>query len=496
MPAIAQRIYTAAQVRRLEQLGMQHAGIPAYTLMTQAGQAVFDFIRQCWATARSLCVVCGAGNNAGDGYVVARLALQAGWHVQVIAVVDPSRLGGAAQQAFATFRASGGQTQAFDGSLPPAEVMVDALLGIGLARPLRGEFAAVVAALNAHSAPVVAVDIPSGLHADTGQPWGNAVQATATVTFIGMKVGLLTGQARDYCGQLHVASLAIPEAIHALVPTDRYALGQHTLWENLPARRRSAHKGSHGHTLLVGGAPGMSGAIRLAGEAALRAGSGLVSVATHPEHAALLNITRPELMVQAIDAPSHLRQGLQAVDAVAIGPGLGQHPWGRGLLSLVLAADMPKVLDADALNLLAQARTQRQDWILTPHPGEAARLLGCSVADIEQDREAAARRLQREYGGVIVLKGAGTLVASARGVGFCLAGNPGMASAGMGDTLTGIIAGLLAQGLSLTAAAETGVWVHAHAADVAALQGERGLLASDLLAVLRAVINGKEASDE
>lgn len=474
---------------------MQHAGIPPYTLMNQAGQAVFDYIRQRWASAHSLCVVCGAGNNAGDGYVVARLALQADWQVRVIAVVDPSRLGGTAQQAFAAFSASGGQTQAFMGSLPPAEVMVDALLGIGLARPLGGDFAAVVAALNAQSAPVVAVDIPSGLHADTGQPWGKAVQATATVTFIGLKAGLLTGQARDYCGQIHCASLAIPEAIYALVPTDRYALGQHTLRENLPARRRSAHKGSHGHTLLVGGAPGMSGAMRLAGEAALRTGSGLVTVATHPDHAALLTITRPELMVQAIDSPAQLRSQLQRVDVVAIGPGLGQHAWGRGLLSLVLATELPKVLDADALNLLAQARTQREDWILTPHPGEAARLLGCSVAAIEQDREAAARRLQREYGGVIVLKGAGTLVASAHGLGFCLAGNPGMASGGMGDTLTGMIAALLAQGLSLTAAAETAVWVHARAADVAAIQGERGLLASDLLAVLRAVINGKEINN-
>jgi NAD(P)H-hydrate epimerase len=233
----------------------------------------------------------------------------------------------------------------------------------------------------------------------------------------------------------------------------------------------------------------MSGAIRLAGEAALRAGSGLVSIATHPAHAPFLNLLRPELMVHAVDSPATLRPLLARMEAIGIGPGMAQTAWSRNLLTLIQNATQPKVLDADALNLLAQNRSQRDDWILTPHPGEAARLLACTTADVEQDRIAAASRLQREYAGVIVLKGAGTLVASANGVAFCDAGNPGMASGGMGDALTGIITALLAQGLSLEAAATTGVWVHAHAADRAAASGERGLLASDLITHLREVIN-------
>ncbi len=236
----------------------------------------------------------------------------------------------------------------------------------------------------------------------------------------------------------------------------------------------------------------MSGAVRLAGEAALRTGSGLVSIATHPAHAAFLNLQRPELMVHAVDSPATLRPLLPRIDAIGIGPGMAQTAWSRDLLTLVQNAAPPKVLDADALNLLAQTRSQRDDWILTPHPGEAARLLACTSVEVEHDRISAARRLQHEYGGVIVLKGAGTLVASANGIAFCPAGNPGMASGGMGDALTGIITSLLAQGLSLNAAADTGVWLHAHAADLAASSGgERGLLASDVIAHLREALNNE-----
>lgn len=489
MTVVEHCVYTATQVRQLDQITIQEHGIPAYTLMSRAGQATFDHIRTVWPDARSLCVLCGGGNNGGDGYVIARLAMQAGWQVTLLSLGDVLRLQDAAEQAFSDFMAAGGRAQAFEGLLPIADVMVDALLGTGLDRNVGGAYADAIALLNQQDAPVVAVDIPSGLHADTGQPCGCAVEADLTVTFIGWKAGLLTGKARDYCGNLHFARLDVPDAVYAQVPTDMRLLGLHTLREYLPPRRRSAHKGDCGHALLVGGAPGMSGAVRMAGEAALRAGSGLVTVATHPEHAPVLNLLRPELMVNAVESPVHLRPLLQRIDAIGIGPGMGQTAWSRGLLTMVQTVGLPKVLDADALNLLAQTRSQRDDWVLTPHPGEAARLLACETTDVEQDRIAAVRRLQREYGGVIVLKGAGTLVASAAGVAFCPAGNPGMASGGMGDTLTGIITALLAQGLGLQAAAEAGVWAHAHAADLAAAAGERGLLASDVLAHLREAIN-------
>jgi NAD(P)H-hydrate epimerase len=233
----------------------------------------------------------------------------------------------------------------------------------------------------------------------------------------------------------------------------------------------------------------MSGAIRLAGEAALRVGSGLVSVATHPEHAPWMNLGQPELMVYAVESPVQLRALLQRMNTIAIGPGMGQTAWSRGLLTMVQTTDLPKVLDADALNLLAQTPSKRDDWVLTPHAAEAARLLGCDVAAVQQDRVAAAVKLQREFGGVVVLKGAGTLVASAQGVARCAAGNPGMAAGGMGDVLTGVIAGFLAQGLELAIAAEVAVLVHALAGDQVAEGGERGLLPTDVVAQLRKVAN-------
>lgn len=490
MMAVEHRVYSAAQVRQLDQIAIQHYGIPAYTLMTRAGQATFEYIRQHWSASRAVVVLCGSGNNSGDGYVIARLALQAGWKVTLLSLVDSTRLQGAAQQACQDFLAAGGNVEAFADQLPLADVIVDALLGTGLDRSVSGAYASAIALLNRQHAPVVAVDIPSGLHADTGQPCGDAVFASMTVTYIGWKAGLFTGVARDYGGILHFARLDVPDAVYAQIPTTMHLLGQHTVREHLPPRRRSAHKGHSGHSLLVGGAPGMSGAIRLAGEAALRAGSGLVSIATYPDHAAFLNLHRPELMVHAVDSSAGLRPLLARMDAIGIGPGLAQSAWSRQLLTLIQQATQPKVLDADALNLLAQTRSQRDDWILTPHPGEAARLLASDTPSVEHDRVAAARGLQREYGGVIVLKGAGTLIASTRGIAICPAGNPGMASGGMGDVLTGIITALLAQGLGLVEAAETGVWLHAHAADLAAVDGgERGLLASDLIAHLREAFN-------
>lgn len=489
MTAIANRVYTAAQVKELDHIAIEQAQIPAYTLMQRAGQAIFDFIRRQWPQAKTLGILCGGGNNAGDGYVVGMLALQAGLRVNLISLGDVLRLGDAAQQAYGTFLSTGGRALPFDAALPQADVFVDALLGTGLDRAVEGAYAQAINLLNAQEMPVVAVDIPSGLQADTGQPCGCAVQAQATITFIGWKAGLLTGKARDYCGAVYLATLDIPEDVYEQVPTDMHLLGDHTLKTYLKPRQRTAHKGNCGHALLIGGAPGMSGAVKLAGEAALRVGSGLVSIATHPEHAYVLNLTRPELMVNAVESPVNLRPLLPRATVIGIGPGMGQIAWSRGLLTMIQTAGQPKVLDADALNILAQVPSKREDWILTPHPGEAARLLNNEVWALEQDRVNTARRLQVQYGGVIVLKGAGTLVASRKGVAFCPAGNPGMASGGMGDALTGIIAGLLAQGLDLISAAEVGVWAHAKAADLAAAQGERGMLASDLIAHIRQAIN-------
>lgn len=488
-------VYTTQQVRELDRVAIEEFKLPGYLLMTRAAQAAFDLAVRRWPQAQSVWVICGAGNNGGDGYVFARLALTAGWQVNVQTLVDTKKLGGDAQQAYLDYLTAGGEVSAFeaDQPLPDCELIVDALLGTGLQREVTGLFKQAIEQINTHSANVLAMDIPSGLQADTGQVCGIAVVADLTVTFIAMKQGLLTGQARQYTGKLQLAELAIPDEVLAQVPTAQHIISQADVKTALKPRLRHAHKGHHGHSLLIGGTAGMSGAIQLAGTAALRCGSGLVSIATHPAHAAWLNLHRPELMVHAIepaDPAQQLRSLLNKKTALGIGPGLGKDAWAQQLLLLALDAGLPMVIDADALNLLAGMNRRQDNWILTPHPAEAARLLACSTADIEADRVTAARTLQQRFGGVCVLKGAGTLITSEQGVAFCTSGNPGMASGGMGDVLTGIITALLAQGLDNMTAAQIGVQIHADAADQAALQGgERGLLASDVIGLLQSRVN-------
>jgi NAD(P)H-hydrate epimerase len=334
------------------------------------------------------------------------------------------------------------------------------------------------------------VDIPSGLHADTGLVLGRAVHATLTVTFIGRKLGCYVGAGPARVGRIVFDSLEVPRVVYeGIVPLAR-RLDESVVAQALPPRARTAHKGSNGHVLVIGGAAGMGGAVRLAGEAALRAGAGLVTVAAHP-HSLGMAALRPELMSLALDSARDLGAMLERASVVALGPGLGQSSWAVEILEAVLAAGKPLVLDADALNLLARHPGARADWVLTPHPGEAARLLGISVDDVQSDRLAAVSPLSARYGGTVVLKGAGTLVSTQGEVPWlCDRGNPGMAVAGMGDVLTGVIAGIAAQCGDLALAARAGVFVHAAAGDRdAAGGGERGMTAGDVIAGLRDCVN-------
>jgi NAD(P)H-hydrate epimerase len=377
------------------------------------------------------------------------------------------------------------------------DVIVDALFGTGLDRDIDGEVATVIEAVNACRAPVLAVDIPSGLHADTGRVLGHAVRAAATVSFIGLKQGLLTGQGPACCGSLVFDDLQLPADVYNGVPIAARRIDYAGLVaatdHPLCPRSRSAHKGDFGHVLVIGGDQGMAGAVRMAAEAAARVGAGLVSVATRPEHAVQVSAVRPELMVHGILSAAALTPLLARATAFALGPGLGQQDWGRDCLARVLdvamAAALPLVVDADGLNLLARDPCRYDHWVLTPHPGEAARLLGIATAEVQADRFAAAQAIQQRYGGVCVLKGAGTLVQGAVDCWVCSDGNPGMAGGGMGDVLTGVIAGLLAQGLALVDAAMMAVCVHGHAADIVTREGERGMLAMDLMPVLRCLVN-------
>ena len=487
-------LYTVAQVRELERAAIDTLRIPGDELMRRAGQAAFDALRRRWPAARRVAVLCGAGNNGGDGYVLARLAHEAGFDAAVLALGEP-RADSEAARAYADWRAARDEILSADADWPQADVYVDALFGIGLTRAPEGPAREWIEKLGAARQPVLALDVPSGLDADTGFAPGAVVRADATITFIADKRGLHTGAAADYVGEIEVDRLDLPAEMVTNIGADAYRLdaGEIATW--LPARARDGHKGRYGHVLAIGGDRGLGGAIRLAGEAALRVGAGLVSVATQAEHITALNAARPELMAHAVQGVQELSALLERASVVALGPGLGQRAWGHALWHAAIASGKPLVLDADGLNLLARdALALPAQTVLTPHPGEAARLLGGGTDAVARDRFAAARELARKHHAVVVLKGAGSLIANPHGdVAVCPWGNPGMASGGMGDVLTGVIAGLLAQGLDAWRAACAGVALHARAGDAAARAGEAGLIASDLFAPLRSLRNGQGA---
>lgn len=484
------QFYASAQVRELDRRAIA-GGVAGRALMQRAAAAAWRELLWRWPKAQRIAVLCGPGNNGGDGYEVARLARAAGVGVELWRVGEsPSR--GDAAAARKSWRDEGGGERAYRGeALAPADVVVDAIFGIGLDRAPEGAAQAAILAMDAArdaGAGVLALDVPSGLDADRGGAPGDAVRADLTVTFIAAKPGLHTGAGPDHAGQVVLDDLDVPTATFDGVPAAAAALGAPPLREALPRRARTAHKGQMGHVLLVGGDEGMAGAILLAARAALRAGAGLVSVATRGAHAAALTAAQPELMCHGLDEPRKLRGLLERATVVAVGPGLGRGEWGRAVWSQVLTAPQPLIVDADGLNWVAENPARREDWVLTPHPGEAGRLLGVSGSAIQDDRAGAVRRLRERYGGVCVLKGAGTLVGGA-GLALCPHGNPGMAVGGMGDVLCGVIAGLMAQGLGAEAAARVGVAAHALAGDRAAVRGERGLIPADLIAELRPLLN-------
>lgn len=491
MTNLPDEIYSVATVREIDRAAIEDAGIPGYTLMTRAGTAAVSEARNRYPEAQRWQVLCGGGNNAGDGYVVARLLANEGIVVSVITLVDPESLKGDAATAYGDFAAAGGVAVPWSGVLDAsADLIVDAMLGSGLTRAVAGQFAAAVAAINDHRAVILALDIPTGLHGDSGAALGCAVQADLTVTFVACKTGLFLDEGPDLCGEIVLADLDIARECwgHSVAEFRRMNAHRTRAW--LPQRRRSAHKGDFGHVLVVGGGAGMPGAVRLCAEAALRSGAGRVSVATDPAHASIIVAACPELMSHAIEKAGDLEPLLEKASVIAFGPGLGRSAWAAKLVAMLTDDEHPSVWDADALNWLAESPAKVANRVITPHPGEAGTLLKSTTADVQGDRRAALAKLHERYGGVVILKGAGSLVTSAAGVPWlCTSGNPGMAAAGMGDVLTGIVAALIAQGLSVEAAAVAGVEVHARAGDRAAASGERGLLASDLLAEIRGVIN-------
>ncbi|MES0874049.1 NAD(P)H-hydrate dehydratase [Sinimarinibacterium thermocellulolyticum] len=487
MSELMHALYDAEQVRELDRRAIA-SGIDGYTLMQRAALA-------CWQAMsaqpqpRSVSVLCGTGNNGGDGYEIARLARAAGAQVRVVALAEP-RAGSEAARARRAWLGDGGTIEEDLGALARSDWVVDALLGTGLGLEPQGAMQAAIAAINRardEGARVLAVDVPSGLDASSGHVPGDCVHADVTVTFIGNKLGLWTGRGPAFSGKRVYASLDVPSSIFAgLLPRARLQSAREL--SALAPRRRDAHKNLSGHVLVIGGNHGMAGAALLAGRAALRAGAGLVTLATRREHAPALTAAQPELMVAGIDDADALDPLLARASVVALGPGLGQDEWARTLYARVLAGTHPLIVDADALNLLARFPRARGNWVLTPHPGEAGRLLQCSTAQVQAQRLEAAERLAARYHAVVVLKGAGSII-SGTPAHICAEGNPGMAVAGMGDALTGVIAALWAQTGDAQRAAQLGVLAHACAGDRAARGGERGLLPSDVIAELRSMLN-------
>ena len=498
-PSLAYKVYRAEQVRQHEPAAARLCNLSLFTLMQRAGIAASRYLQRYYPVAHNIVVVVGWGNNGGDGYILACEAQKQGLNVSVVCA-DPKReLSGDALRAQQLWLDAGNPLLHWQNAdFSAADVVVDALLGNGLSGEIRAPMQQLIACLNDCSAPILSLDLPSGLHADTGQAMPVAVKAHSTITFVAIKPGLVTGQGKTYCGQLALDDLGIAQAFAQCANAQAELIA----WQALPAllaRQEHANKGHFGRLLCIGGNVGMGGAIRLSAEAALRCGTGLVKVFCHEQSRWQVSHGRPEIMLNHDSGIQALKAALDWCSHVVMGPGLGTDSWAQSLVKQVLAylKRNPKfaLIDADGLNILAQSHDSKgmlKQCVLTPHPGEAARLLNTTVSEIERDRYQACQQIAQQYAAVVVLKGAGTLVAShaAHTLQVCADGNPGMATAGMGDVLSGVIAGLAAQGLDAPSAADYGVCLHAAAGDrVASLYGQRGMMASDLFEPLRTLVN-------
>ena len=490
--SLTQKLYRADQVRLHEKEAANSIGIDLFSLMQRAGACVYQQCVTMFPDANNYLVITGIGNNAGDAYVTALTAYNAGKNVTLCAV-EPTRLvEGDVKRAQDNWLAAGGEVETMSQAhIDKADIIIDGLLGTGIVGVIRAEFAAVISLINQSNKPIVSIDVPSGLDANTGASLGQCVQASATVTFIGIKLGLTTGGAKQACGVLIFEDLGIGEAFANIARSDASALDfKH--FKGLAPRLVNSHKGTYGRLLCIGGNEGMSGAIRLSSEAALRTGSGLVKVYTHPTSILQISSGRPELMVSS----KGLKESLEWATCIVIGPGLGQDAWSKDTFNIVMEycqrTPKPIVIDADALNLQAvnASFVALSECIVTPHAGEAARLLNVPIDEIEANRFNYARQCAQRYDATCVLKGAGSIVDNQRHSWVCRHGNPGMATAGMGDVLAGILGSLLAQGLSTDMACQYGVSIHAKAGDIVAQKyGQRGLLASDIFDTLRLLVN-------
>ena len=489
-------LYTTADCQKIDQQAIKYNRTSGYQLMLGAGEFVFECINRLIFNdknqSRTIRILCGVGNNGGDGYVVAALAKKANFNVCVYALDLPNT--SAAKDARQFAQDAG--TKIIDcrhapdlsTDLQDAHVLVDALLGTGVNRPVQGYLKKVICWMNESSTQIIACDVPSGLNSDTGVVKGCAVKATLTATFIALKQGLYTAQGKAYCGRQLFNNLNVGQKAYQGITPSAHLLEVQALKAMIKPRFESAHKGVTGFLATIGGAHGMMGAILMTGKAAYKIGCGRVRVMTTSTHASLIPLYCPELLTEGIsESPNAYQAGdlllaPHKYTAVAIGPGLGQTKWSARLFQEAMQSTLPMVIDADGLTLLANNPIYHNNWVLTPHPGEAATLLNCSTSEVQANRFAAAKKITQKYGGVCVLKGSGTLICCSNElISVCPSGNAGQAVAGMGDVLTGFIAGLLAQGYACFNAAALAVWIHGNAADCLAKQnGKIGMMATDL----------------
>jgi len=499
---------SAREMREIDLRAIQQFGIPGEILMESAGRGAFEYIMESMPDLSSAVIFCGKGNNGGDGLVIARHLKDHAVDALVILLAKMKDLKGDAKTNLDRFLKIGGQLievpgeEELERELIPrgAELIVDAIFGTGLESEVRGLPRRAIELINDFSGQtgtfVLAVDVPSGINASNGQLMGAAVIADATATFGLPKIGHYCYPGASHTGEIRVIDIGIPESLAEQVKT--WTIDPAGALRMIKPRPPESHKGDNGHTLILAGSPGKTGAAVMAGESALRAGAGLVTLGVPASLHDIFEIKTMEVMTEPVpDAETRsfdersvprALELLAGKDVIAIGPGIGR---GKGVdeffKKILLAATVPVVIDADGLNSLAGQmdllKKVRAPVILTPHPGEMSRLAGMEVSEIQRDRVAAARSFAREWKVILVLKGARTVAAGPEGEAFInLSGNPGMASAGMGDALTGIIAGLLSQGYEPLPAAALGAFIHGKAGDLAyAEAGGIGIIATDLI---------------
>ncbi len=500
MQQLPQQVFTSAQVRYIERIHAQSHNGHCYDLMENAGKSVYEHIIKRFSHPREVWIFCGRGNNGGDGYVVAQCLIEKGIKHRVFAAGRPHE-GSEACIAFEYYQSRGGKVEL---SLPSSnevgpDVIVDALLGTGVKSAPHADAAEWILFINNLQGFKVAIDIPSGVISDTGFVPGNCVKADLTVCMLALKPGLITADAVDYTGEICFEDLGVNASLYysqsqrALGLTMPYQrIGYEEIKEELPVRVPSSNKGDSGKVLLIAGSFGMGGAAAICGVGALRAGAGLVKIATDPDNVSAINALRPELMTLNMHDEEALSKAIRWADVIAIGPGLGQSSESWAVLQSLDGIRKPVIADADALNLIAQGQElSLERLIITPHPGEAGRLLGMSASEVNQDRFLAAYKLYQHFGGVVLLKGAGTVICDGRKFTIITEGSPAMASGGMGDLLTGMISALLAQGLSLNLAAVCAAVIHGRAGEISAKEeGIIGTLPLDLCPYIRKLVNG------